>query len=270
MALDSLLCWRSSGSISVACYQELWLILVIFQQSQDNWWKQDSFPDLSIRSPSIWPILLRCLVFSRAWQTFPKLLENKPETLSWIFSQKLGAHHAPPSPTPAAVGAWQVILWRAGSLRQKPGQGGANSGLGWLRCNGIWGGEEAEAFQASMALPDWCQRTDSARGLLPLETFFDLRSLGEGGTLGVVPMAPCISLCHCVGCDSLFACPPMQLWTSRGKDCIFPPLNPSCLAHQYYWSEWENEWRKRSLHPYAQQWENWNPGTFPRHLGKIE
>lgn len=35
-------------------------------------------------------------------------------------------------------------------------------------------GQEAEAFQTSLALPDWGQMTDSALGPLPLNTFFDL------------------------------------------------------------------------------------------------
>lgn len=42
-----------------------------------------------------------------------------------------------------------------------------------------WGGEEAEASQASLALPGWCQRTDSAYSVLILEAFFDLWRMRE-------------------------------------------------------------------------------------------
>lgn len=96
-----------------------------------------------------------------------------------------------------------------------------------------WTGGEAEASQASLALPGQCRRTDSASSVLGLEASFDLWRLGEEfdshGTLH--PPLP-------RQVDNLFTRPPpCKCGLLEGRDRVFPTLNSSCPVHHCCWSE---------------------------------
>lgn len=100
-------------------------------------------------------------------------------------------------------------------------------------------------------------------GSPPPETFFDLWRPGAEPQVWS-PWHPCQVMI--VG---LYVHPCATV-NFRGQALELFPLNPSCLVHQDYWNDWDNEWMKGSPLPHAQRWETLTPGTFPRHLGKTE